>query len=298
MYVIKRDGLKEDVKFDKIAARIQKLIEGPGQQLSLLVDGLKVAQQVVSGLYAGVTTVELDQLAESVAVAMAPQHPDYDRLASRIAASNLAKQTPSTFSAAMEKLFAYVHPATGATSILSDELMATVRANQQVLDAAIVPERDYEYSYFGLKTLQRAYLMKCGETEIVERPSYMLMRVSLGIHGDDVEAALETYDHMSRRVFTHATPTLFNAGTRRPQCSSCFLETVGDSITDIFAMLGKSAEISKHSGGIGLDISNIRPRGSYIRGSGGCASGIVPMMRVYNATARYVDQGGGKRPGR
>lgn len=297
MHVIKRSGLAEPVSLDKIVRRIQKLIDGPGSALPPVVDAVKIAQEVVSGLFSGVTTVRLDVLAAETAAALIPVHPDYGRLAARITASNMAKQTPATFSAAMEKIYAFRHPKTGAASVLCDELMATVRKHRDVLDAAICADRDYEYTYFGLRTLQNSYLLKTvmlveDETfeEIVERPCYMLMRVALGIHGEDIEAALETYDHMSRRIFTHATPTLFNAGTKKPQCSSCFLETMEDSISGIYGVLAKTAEISKHAGGIGLDISNIRSKGSYIAGSQGTSSGLVPMLRVWNESARYVDQ--------
>ena len=294
MFVIKRDGRKEQIMFDKITARVRKLCYG----LNELVDPLKVAMRVIEGLYDGVTTSELDNLAAEIAATMTTAHPDYARLAARISVSNLHKNTKKTFSEVMEDLYTYVNPRTGKDApLLSDEVYKVIKENKDVLDSTIIYNRDFGYDYFGFKTLERSYLLKLNG-KIAERPQHMLMRVSIGIHLNDLEAAIETYELMSKKYFTHATPTLFNSGTPKPQMSSCFLLTMkDDSIDGIYDTLKQTAKISQSAGGIGLSIHNIRATGSYIAGTNGTSNGIVPMLKVFNDTARYVDQGGGKRKG-
>jgi ribonucleoside-diphosphate reductase alpha chain len=294
MYVIKRDGRKEPMMFDKITARVRKLCYG----LNELVDPVKVAMRVIEGLYDGVTTSELDNLAAEIAATMTTTHPDYAKLAARISVSNLHKNTKKSFSDVMEDLYTYVNPRTGKKApLLSDEVYQVIKENKDVLDSAIIYNRDFGYDYFGFKTLERSYLLKLNG-KIAERPQHMLMRVSVGIHLNDLDAALETYELMSKKYFTHATPTLFNSGTPKPQMSSCFLLTMKeDSIDGIYDTLKQTAKISQSAGGIGLSIHNIRATGSYIAGTNGTSNGIVPMLRVFNDTARYVDQGGGKRKG-
>jgi ribonucleoside-diphosphate reductase alpha chain len=294
MYVVKRDGHKEPVMFDKITDRIKKLCYG----LNDLVDAVKVAMRVIEGLYDGVTTSELDNLAAETAASMTIAHPDYAQLAARIAVSNLHKNTKKSFSETMSDMYHYVNPRTGQKSpLLSDEVYEAIMANAETLDSMIIYNRDFNYDYFGFKTLERSYLLKING-KIVERPQHMLMRVSVGIHLNDIEAVKETYELMSKKFFTHATPTLFNAGTPKPQMSSCFLLTMkDDSIDGIYDTLKQTAKISQSAGGIGLSIHNVRATGSYIRGTNGTSNGIVPMLRVFNDTARYVDQGGGKRKG-
>ncbi len=294
MYVIKRDGRKEPVMFDKITARVKKLC----YELNDLVDPVKVTMRVIEGLYDGVSTYELDNLAAEIAATMTITHPDFAKLAARIAISNLHKNTKKSFSSTMEDMYKYVNPRTNLDSpLLSDEVYEVIMANKDVLDSSIIYNRDFNYDYFGFKTLERSYLLKLNG-KIVERPQHMLMRVSVGIHLGDIDAALETYELMSKKYFTHATPTLFNAGTPKPQMSSCFLLTMkDDSIDGIYDTLKQTAKISQSAGGIGLSIHNVRATGSYIRGTNGTSNGIVPMLRVYNDTARYVDQGGGKRKG-
>ena len=294
MYVLKRDGRKEAVKFDKITARVIKLCYG----LDPLVSAEAVAMKVIEGIYDGVTTSELDSLAAGVAAAKTIEHPDYALLASRISVSNLHKNTKKTFSEAMEDLYTYIDPKTGQNaSLLADDVYAVIMENKDVLDSSIIYDRDFRYDYFGFKTLERSYLLRL-KGEIAERPQHMLMRVSVGIHKNDIQAAIKTYNLMSEGWFTHATPTLFNAGTPKPQMSSCFLLTMKeDSITGIYDTLSQTAKISQSAGGIGLAIHDIRAKGSYIKGTNGTSNGIVPMLRVFNDTARYVDQGGGKRKG-
>ncbi|KAJ2065446.1 ribonucleotide-diphosphate reductase subunit rnr1 [Coemansia sp. S146] len=295
MFVIKRDGKSEKVQFDKITARINKLSYGLDTNY---VDSAAVAQKVISGVYQGVTTVELDNLAAETAAYMTVQHPDYAQLAARIAISNLQKETHDKFSDIIKDLHEFINPKTNKHSpMVSDELVAIVAANRERIDAAVDYSRDFGYNYFGFKTLERSYLLRING-RVVERPQHLLMRVSLGIHGNDIDAALETYDLMSRKYFTHASPTLFNSGTPRPQLSSCFLIAMhDDSIEGIYDTLKVCAQISKNAGGIGLHVSNIRATGSYIAGTNGTSNGLVPMLRVFNNTARYVDQGGNKRPG-
>jgi ribonucleoside-diphosphate reductase alpha chain len=294
MFVVKRDGRKEPVMFDKITARVRKMCYG----LNKLVDPVKVAMRVIEGLYDGVTTSELDNLAAETAATMTVQHPHYAKLAARIAVSNLHKNTKKTFSEVMTDLYNYVNPRTGKKApLLSDEAYKVIMENAEKLDSTIIYNRDFGYDYFGFKTLERSYLLKLNG-EIVERPQHMLMRVSVGIHMEDIDEAIETYELMSKKIFTHATPTLFNSGTPKPQMSSCFLLQIqDDSIDGIYDTLKQTAKISQSAGGIGLSIHNVRATGSYIRGTNGTSNGIVPMLKVYNDTARYVDQGGGKRKG-
>ena len=294
MFVLKRDGRKEPVMFDKITARVRKLCYG----LNNLVDPVKVAMRVIEGLYDGVSTSELDNLAAETAATMTVQHPDYARLAARIAVSNLHKNTKKTFSEVMTDLYEYVNPRTGKKApLLSDETYKVIMDNAETLDSTLIYNRDFSYDYFGFKTLERSYLLKINGN-IAERPQHMLMRVAIGIHQEDIAEAIETYELMSKKIFTHATPTLFNAGTPKPQMSSCFLLQVqDDSIDGIYDTLKQTAKISQSAGGIGLSIHNVRATGSYIRGTNGTSNGIVPMLKVYNDTARYVDQGGGKRKG-
>ena len=294
MYVVKRDGRKEPIMFDKITARVRKLNYG----LNSLVDPVRVAMRVIEGLYDGVTTSELDNLAAEIAATMTTTHPDYAQLAARISVSNLHKNTKKSFSATMKDLHEYVNPRTGKKApLLSDEVYKIIEKNADQIDSNIIYNRDFGYDFFGFKTLERSYLLKLNG-QIVERPQHMLMRVSIGIHLNDLESAFETYELMSKRYFTHATPTLFNSGTPKPQMSSCFLLTMkDDSIDGIYDTLKQTAKISQSAGGIGLSIHNIRATGSYIAGTNGTSNGIVPMLRVFNDTARYVDQGGGKRKG-
>lgn len=242
--------------------------------------------------------MELDNLAAETAAYMTTKHPDYAILAARIAISNLHKETTKQFSQVVEDLYRYVNPKTDKlASMISDDVYKVVQANAERLNSAIIYDRDFSYNYFGFKTLERSYLLKING-KVAERPQHLLMRVAVGIHGEDIEAAIETYNLLSERYFTHASPTLFNAGTPRPQMSSCFLLTMKeDSIEGIYETLKVCSQISKTAGGIGLNIHNIRASGSYIAGTNGYSNGIVPMLRVYNNTARYVDQGGNKRPG-
>ena len=294
MYVVKRDGHKEPIMFDKITSRVRKLC----YTLNELVDPVKVSMRVIEGLYDGVTTSELDNLAAEIAATMTTTHPDYAKLAARISVSNLHKNTKKSFSETMSDLYTYVNPRNGKKSpLLADEVYDVISKNAELLDSTIIYNRDFHYDYFGFKTLERSYLLKLNG-KVAERPQHMLMRVSIGIHMDDLDAAIETYTLMSKKYFTHATPTLFNAGTPKPQMSSCFLLTTkDDSIDGIYDTLKQTAMISQSAGGIGLSIHNIRATGSYIAGTNGTSNGIVPMLRVFNDTARYVDQGGGKRKG-
>lgn len=295
MHVVKRDGRVESVHFDKITSRITKLAFGLD---SKYVEPSLVAQKVIQGVYPGVTTCELDELAAQTAASFATTHPDYSILAARISVSNLQKSTTAVFSDLTEALHNYVHPITNkAASLVSKAYYETVMNNKDRLNAAINHARDFDYDYFGFKTLEKSYLLKL-DGQIAERPQLMLMRVAVGIHGDDIERVIETYEGLSERYFTHATPTLFNAGSDKPQMSSCFLLTMkDDSIDGIYDTLKNCAIISKYAGGIGLATHNVRASKSYIRGTNGTSNGIVPMLRVFNNTARYVDQGGGKRKG-
>lgn len=295
MFVYKRDGRKEPVRFDKITARISRLCYGldPAH-----IDAVKITQRIISGVYEGVTTVELDNLAAETCAYMTTVHPDYATLAARIAISNLHKQTTKQFSQVVNELYHYVNPKNGVHSpMISKEVLDIVNEHKDELNSAIVYDRDFNFNYFGFKTLERSYLLRING-EVAERPQHMIMRVAVGIHGNDIESAIETYNLMSLRYFIHASPTLFNAGTPRPQMSSCFLIAMkDDSIEGIYDTLKECAMISKTAGGIGLHIHNIRSTGSYIAGTNGTSNGLIPMVRVFNNTARYVDQGGNKRPG-
>jgi ribonucleoside-diphosphate reductase alpha subunit len=295
MLVLKRDGRRETVKFDKITARIEKLCYGLDPKF---VNPVEVAMKVINGLYDGVSTQELDNLAAEIAASMTTKHPDFAKLAARIAVSNLHKVTSKSFSNTMKRLYTYVDPKTGENApLISKETWKIIKENAASLDEAILYDRDFSYDYFGFKTLERSYLMKI-DGKSIERPQHMLMRVAVGIHGEDIPAAIETYHLLSEKWFTHATPTLFNAGTPKPQLSSCFLLTMkDDSIDGIYDTLKQCAKISQSAGGIGLSIHNVRAKGSYIKGTGGLSNGIVPMLRNFDMTARYVDQGGGKRKG-
>lgn len=295
MFVIKRSGKPEAVHFDKITSRIMKLSYG------LKVDSddiIEIAKKVIQGIYNNVTTTELDNLAAETSASFTTQHPDFAVLAARIAVSNLHKNTEKSFSAVADILYNYIDPKTGEKAPLySDEVYEIVKANADRIDSAIIYERDYHFDYFGFKTLERSYLLRT-EGQITERPQHMFMRVAIGIHKNDIDAAIETYNLMSEKWFVHATPTLFNAGTPKAQMSSCFLLSMKeDSIDGIFETLKRCAVISQSAGGIGLNIHNIRATGSYIKGTNGVSNGIIPMLRVFNDTARYVDQGGGKRKG-
>src|SRR6185503_16748707 len=294
MFVLKRDGKKEAVKFDKVTARGQKLAYG----LSEHVDTFQVAKKTSEGIYDGVTTSDLDNLAAETAASLTTKHPDYALLASRIAISNLHKNTKKSFSDVMKDLYEYVDPRTGKNApIIADDVYKVISDNSDVLDSTIIYDRDFGYDYFGFRTLEKSYLLKTNGI-VAERPQHMIMRVAVGIHKENIESVIETYNLMSERWFTHATPTLFNAGTPKAQLSSCFLLMMeDDSIEGIYNTLKKCAKISQSAGGIGLSMHNIRATGSYIRGTNGTSNGIVPMLRVFNDTARYVDQGGGKRKG-
>lgn len=295
MYVYKRDGHKEPVRFDKITARVQRLCYGLDPNH---VDAVAITQRVISGVYQGVTTIELDNLAAETAAYMTTIHPDYAILAARIAVSNLHKQTTKQFSQVSKQLYEYINPRTGKHSpMISEENWNIIQKHSDELNSAIVFDRDFNYNYFGFKTLERSYLLRING-KVAERPQHLIMRVAIGIHGDDIERVIETYNLMSQRYFTHGSPTLFNAGTPSPQMSSCFLVAMkDDSIDGIYDTLKTCALISKSAGGIGLHIHNIRSTGAYIAGTNGTSNGIIPMVRVFNNTARYVDQGGNKRPG-
>ena len=295
MLVLKRDGRRESVKFDKVTARIEKLCYGLNM---LYVSPIEVAKKVIDGIYDGVTTVELDNLAAETAASLTTKHPDYAILAARIAVSNLHKVTSKSFSSTMKRLYTYEDPKNGENaSLIAKDVWEVVHKHAATLDSAIIYDRDYNYDYFGFKTLERSYLLRL-DGKVVERPQHMLMRVAIGIHKEDIDSAIETYELMSERWFTHATPTLFNAGTPKPQLSSCFLLTMkDDSIEGIYDTLKNCALISQSAGGIGLAVHNVRATGSYIKGTNGTSNGLVPMLKVFNDTARYVDQGGGKRKG-
>ncbi|MEY3416562.1 MAG: hypothetical protein RL060_673, partial [Bacteroidota bacterium] len=293
--VVKRDGRRESVKFDKVTSRIERLCYGLDMNY---IEVIEVAKKVIGGIYDGVTTVELDNLAAEVCASMTTKHPDYAILAARIAISNLHKVTSKSFSNTMKRLYTYEDPKTGENaSLIAKDVYEVIRNNAALLDSTIIYDRDFNYDYFGFKTLERSYLLKV-DGKAIERPQHMLMRVAVGIHTNDLEAAIETYHLMSEKWFTHATPTLFNAGTPKPQLSSCFLLTMkDDSIDGIYDTLKSCAKISQSAGGIGLAIHNVRATGSYIKGTNGTSNGIIPMLKVFNDTARYVDQGGGKRKG-
>ena len=295
MLVIKRDQRKESVKFDKITARIEKLSYGLNTKY---VKTIEIAKKVIDGIYDGVSTQELDELAAETAATLTTKHPDYAVLAARISISNLHKTTSKSFSSTMKRLYTYINPKTGKNaSLLSKEIYGIINKNAAILDSSIIYDRDFSYDYFGFKTLEKSYLLKLNGI-VVERPQHMLMRVAIGIHKEDIDAVIETYNLLSEKWFTHATPTLFNAGTPKPQLSSCFLLTMkDDSIEGIYDTLKQCAKISQSAGGVGLSIHNVRASGSYINGTNGISNGIIPMLRNFDMTARYVDQGGGKRKG-
>lgn len=294
MFVTKRDGRQETVKFDEITARIQSLCQG----LAKDIDATRVALKVIEGLYDGVSTDILDHLAAETAAGLTTTHPDYAILAARIALSDLYKNTEACFSENLSLLYHYRDPKSGrAAGLIAQETFVLGQKYAAELNAAINESHDQSLDYFGYKTLERSYLLR-RDGKISERPQQMLMRVAIGIHGDDLPAILETYLLLAERWFTHATPTLFNAGTPQPQMSSCFLLSMKeDSIEGIYDTLKSCAQISQSAGGIGLSIHKVRATGSYIAGTNGTSNGIVPMLRVFNDTARYVDQGGGKRKG-
>ena len=294
MFVVKRDGRKETVKFDKITARIAKLCYG----LNPIIDPMKIAMKVIEGVFDGVTTSQLDTLAAEIAATNTTTHPDYALLASRIAIGNLHKNTKKSFSQTITDLYQYVDPKTGkGAGLIAEDVYNVVMENAPLLDSTIIYDRDFQFDYFGFKTLEKSYLLKMHGT-VVERPQHLFMRVAVGIHKTDLDEIVKTYNMISEGWFTHATPTLFNAGTPKPQMSSCFLiQMKDDSIPGIYDTLKQTALISQSAGGIGLSIHNVRAKGSYIRGTNGTSNGIVPMLRVFNDTARYVDQGGGKRKG-
>ena len=299
MFVLKRSGERQPVMFDKITTRVTTLCtQLEGKYPLENVDPALVTQAVARGVHSGIRTSELDQLAAEEAIYMSTTHPDYGELAARLVISNLQKQTSSSFVEVVQRLHAYINPKTQKHSpLVSNELLKLVEENSKMIEDIIDYSRDFNYDYFGFKTLERSYLIKEG-THIVERPQHMLMRVSLGVWGSDLVQAFKTYELMSTLMMTHATPTLFNAGTPRPQCSSCFLLSVSeDSIEGIYDTLTRCAKISKSAGGIGVNLSNVRAKNSHIAGTNGKSNGLVPMLKVFNETARYVDQGGGKRKG-
>jgi ribonucleoside-diphosphate reductase alpha chain len=262
------------------------------------VEPVEIAKRVINGIYDKIPTTVLDELAAQTAASLTTVHPDYAILAARIAISNLHKETSKSFSNTMKRLYEYIDPKTGENAgLIAKDVYEVIRKNAALLDSSIIYDRDYQYDYFGFKTLDRSYLLRT-DGKVAERPQHMLMRVAVGIHKDDIDAAIETYNLLSEKWFTHATPTLFNAGTPKPQLSSCFLLTMkGDSIDGIYDTLKQCAKISQSAGGIGLAIHNIRATGSYIKGTNGYSNGIIPMLKVFNDTARYIDQGGGKRKG-
>jgi ribonucleoside-diphosphate reductase alpha subunit len=294
MYVVKRDGQQQEVKFDNVTKRIRALCNGLDPKY---VDPVPITQKVIEGFYAGISTSEIDVLAAETCAYMSQKHPDFSTLAARIAVSNLHKNTTSSFSETCRVLYEYRDAQGRSATLIADDVYTFIQENSERLDVAVNYQRDSDYDFFGFKTLEKSYLLRVNG-KIVERPQHMLMRVACGIHCGNVEAAVETYDLMSLRKMTHATPTLFNAGTPTPQMSSCFLLTMkDDSIEGIYATLKQCAMISKSAGGIGVAVSNVRAKGGYIRGTNGQSNGLVPMLRNFNETARYVDQGGGKRKG-
>ena len=293
MKVVKRNGSFEPISFDKVLGRIRKASK------NLMVNPDSLAQQVLARIYDGVKTSEIDELTSQLAVSLSTNHPDYGTLASRVAISNHQRNTDSSFSNVMNSLAKQINPKTDENvSYINDEIVTIVKEFAKEIDAKIDYDRDYLFDYFGFKTLEKSYLLRDSNRKVLERPQHLWMRVSLAIWPHDLKKAFETYDYMSQKYFTHATPTLFNAGSPRQQLSSCFLLSMcDDSIAGIYKTLSDCAMISKYAGGIGLHISNIRARGSMIKGTNGQSNGIVPMLRVFNNTARYVDQGGGKRNG-
>ena len=295
MEVVKRDGTREYVKFEKISSRIKKQTYGLNEDY---VDYFEVSKKVIAGLYDGVTTEELDRLAAETSASLVTSHPDYSTLAARIAITSLYKRVDKRFTATADKLYHYINPKTGEKAgMISDDVYKVIVKNAKELDAMVVHDRDFNFDYFGFKTLEKSYLLKMFG-EVAETPQHLYMRVAVGIWLDNLEMVQKTYDMLSQGLFTHATPTLFNAGTKRPQLSSCFLLDIDDdSIPGIYKTLSDCAVISQNAGGIGVNIHKIRAKGSYIKGTNGSSNGIVPMLKVFNETARYVDQGGGRRKG-
>ena len=294
MKVKKRNGSLEQMKYDKITRRISALCS----DLNLdYVDPTYITLKVTQGIYDEITTTELDTLAAETAASMTTTHPDYAKLAGRLAVTNLHKTTPKKFSQAIKELYSFIEPRTGKeSSLISDDLYEFVMKNKSVIDGAVVQERDFDFDYFGFKTLERSYLLKISG-KIVERPQYMYMRVAMGICDGDINEGIRIYNDLSQHFYTHATPTLFNAGTRRPQMSSCFLiGNKGDDINSLFDTVKDVANISKWAGGIGLHVHDVRAKGSYIKGTGGESDGLLPMMKTYNEVARWINQGG-KRKG-
>ena len=292
MHIIKRDGSKEAMKFDKIGTRIRQQCNGLDRSA---INPVTIAQMIISSLRDGITSHEIDTLISETCHSLVTRHPDFDVLALRIAISRLHKEAPMTFLEAMQALYQNTDASGNPAPLISDKVLELAGKYESEIESHIQDDRDYRYTYFGFKTLEKSYLQRSNK-KIVETPQYMLMRVALGIHEGDLESAFKTYDDMSQGYYTHATPTLFNSGTRRPQNSSCFLLTMEDSLEGIFKVLSDCAMISKNAGGIGLSVSKIRSTDSYIRGTGGKGNGLVPMLQVFNATSRYVDQGG-KRKG-
>lgn len=288
MEVVKRDGTREYVKFEKISSRIKKQTYGLNEDY---VDYFEVSKKVIAGLYDGVTTEELDRLAAETSASLVTSHPDYSTLAARIAITSLYKRVDKRFTATADKLYHYINPKTGEKAgMISDDVYKVIVKNAKELDAMVVHDRDFNFDYFGFKTLEKSYLLKMFG-EVAETPQHLYMRVAVGIWLDDLEMVQKTYDMLSQGLFTHATPTLFNAGTKRPQLSSCFLLDIDDdSIPGIYKTLSDCAVISQNAGGIGVNIHKIRAKGSYIKGTNGSSNGIVPMLKVFNETARYVDQ--------
>ena len=294
MKVKKRDGSFEEMRYDKITKRISALCHDLNMEY---IDPTYITLKVTQGIYDGISTIELDKLAAETAASMTTTHPDYAKLAGRISVSNLHRTTPKKFSQCVKELYSFVEPKTGKeSSLISDELYEFVMANKEVIDGAVDIDRDLDFDYFGFKTLERSYLLKIGE-RIVERPQYMYMRVASGICGGDVDMAIQIYNDLSTHFYTHATPTLFNAGTKRAQMSSCFLiGNKGDDIDGLFDTIKDVAKISKWAGGIGLHVHDVRAKGAYIKGTGGQSDGLIPMMKTYNEVARWINQGG-KRKG-
>ncbi len=294
MDILKRDGSREPVKLEKISSRIKKLTYGLNER----VDPDVVSTKVVSGLYDGVSSTELDQLSAETAASMVTVHPDFGKLAARIAITALYKDVEKDFSVIAKKLYDYINPKTGEKAgMISDEVYDVIQKYSEQLDGMIVHDRDFNFDYFGFMTLRKSYLLKINDMP-AETPQHLYMRVAVGIWRDNLEMVQKTYDMLSQGLFTHATPTLFNASTNRPQLSSCFLLDIdSDSIPGIYKTLSDCALISQSAGGIGINIHKIRAKGSYIKGTNGYSNGIIPMLKVFNETARYVDQGGGKRKG-
>lgn len=288
MEVVKRDGTREYVKFEKISSRIKKQTYGLNEDY---VDYFEVSKKVIAGLYDGVTTEELDRLAAETSASLVTSHPDYSTLAARIVITSLYKRVDKRFTSTIDKLYHYINPKTGdKAGMISDQVYKVITEHAKELDAMVVHDRDFNFDYFGFKTLEKSYLLKMFG-EVAETPQHLYMRVAVGIWLDDLEMVQKTYDMLSQGLFTHATPTLFNAGTKKPQLSSCFLLDIDDdSIPGIYKTLSDCAVISQNAGGIGVNIHKIRAKGSYIKGTNGTSNGIVPMLKVFNETARYVDQ--------